>query len=533
METVTKNGVTYTPASDNAALTYDSSGNVTGISAGTVTVTLEGKTDPKITLNGSTAFNFTAEANDGTLRIVKDSNAFNYVSGQATYSAEKITFPAGKVGVKMSNAIFSSILGTITVTIPSGGLEVPFNTSGAITFNLPQAITATVSGGTASGSISLNGTISYDAANKAVTLAKDAAVSVNNLKLAAEAPNALNFAITALADSTMGVEGFYFVLKNGASVNLSGSTFGITGDVTLSGGDLSFGLLELLTGQISNFTLSSGATVTADISNFVPVSITAPESASAEITASNGVISVTASDDKGINVSINGLSDVPLNVKGTIKFDRNTNSITLVKDTVVEMTLPNGNIAQFTANADATSVINVASDGTITLTPQKDDGTLNLKILKPVTKNSTLRLLSASNDDSDTETVLDADIEVVSGSINFNPSTMYFGVAAGTVTKITVGDYIFTTSNSKDAGGTIFSLESLLTVSRLKGFSEFCRTKTLKFRYARLKFLAYETSKIVHLILSFSSRKKGGNGEPPFFSAVLFLSFFLFFFLTF
>ncbi len=451
METVTKNGVTYTPTSDDAALTYDSSGNVTGISKGTVEVTLENSTDPKITLDGSTAFSFTAESTDGTLRIVKDSHSFNYVSGKATYSADKINFPAGNVGVKLNNAIFSSILGTITVTVPSGGLDVPFNSSGATVFNLTDTLTATVSGGTASGSISLSGSITYNAENKAITLAKDAAVSVNNLKLT-EYSTALNFGITANSDSTLAIDGLYFVFKDGASVNISGSTFGLSGDVTLSGGDLSFGLLYLLTGQISEFTLSAGTTLTTTIQG-LSVNISATNDATTSISMANNVVSLTTSDDNGVNVSIGSLAAIPINIKGTVKIDIANHAITFTKNTVAKVTLPSGTVAQITANDDATSKFEIASDGTITLTPNEGDGTLNFKLLK--SKSSSKRLLAASSDDSDYETTLDADIEVVSGSISFNLSTFHLDVAAGTVTKLTMGDYVFTTSNSKNAGGTI------------------------------------------------------------------------------
>ena len=82
METLTKNGVTYTPTSNDAALTYDSSGNVTGISKGTVEVTLENSTNPKIMLDGSTAFNFTAEVASDGIKMNFDENS----GGNITYS---------------------------------------------------------------------------------------------------------------------------------------------------------------------------------------------------------------------------------------------------------------------------------------------------------------------------------------------------------------------------------------------------------------------------------------------------------------
>ena len=187
-----------------------------------------------------------------------------------------------------------------------------------MTFNLPEAVTASVSGGSASGSLSLNGTITYDDENKAVTLAKDAAVSVNDLKVTEET-TALNLAITALADSTLAIDVLSLVIKDGSSVNIDGNTFGFKGDLTLSGGNLSFGVFELLAGQVSNFTLAAGATLNANLQGISPFTVTAPAAAAADISIENGVISVSTQDSNGINISVGNLSNFNINIKGCIK----------------------------------------------------------------------------------------------------------------------------------------------------------------------------------------------------------------------
>lgn len=443
MDAVTINGITYTPASDDAALTYDSSGNVTGISSGTVEVTLADSTDPKITLDGTTAFGFTAEATDGGLKFTRGSNnSYIYVSGEATYTADSVSYPAGDISLKLSNDIFSAMLGTITLTIPSGGLEIPLTDEGEFTLNLSEAITAGVSGGTATGSISLNGAVTYDAENKSVTLAKGAAISVNDFVLT-EGATALNFSITALEESTLAVDGLYLMIKDGASVNISGSTFGIEGDLTLSGGDLSIGLFEILAGQVSNLTISAGTTLTADIEGLSTVSITAPEEAASTLSIKDNIISVTANDDNGLNVSIGDLVPLPLNIKGTFKIDTGNRAITFTEGTVATVQLPSGATIQITANADATSVIGINSDGSISLAPNENDGTLNVAIIN-----------------SEGTTILDAEVEVTSGSFVYNSSTNHITINGGTEAKVTVGDYTFTTSNAEDAGGTISFTES-------------------------------------------------------------------------
>lgn len=88
-------GVKYTATEGDAELNVSDENVVEGIASGKVIATIDGaKTTPEITLDGTTAFNFTAAGSSETgLNIVNNDRSFTYISGKATYSANSIYFP--------------------------------------------------------------------------------------------------------------------------------------------------------------------------------------------------------------------------------------------------------------------------------------------------------------------------------------------------------------------------------------------------------------------------------------------------------
>ena len=438
-------GVKYTAIDGDAELKVEND-VVTGITSGKVTAEINGaETTPVITVDGTTAFDFTAKAEDGVLAFTRNKNALRYASGNVTYTANGVSFPAGEVSIKASNAFI--FLDTVTFTIPASGFSMDFSSS-PIKVSVPEELITTLSGGTASGSFAWQGNFEYDAENKQFKFAQGASITTTDLKLTEDA-HALDISITAIEDSTFAIDTSnvlpLLVMKDGASFSLSGEALGmeLEENITITGGDISVNLFSLILGNETDLSLKAGATLTIDIENMDPIRITAPNDASVSLSMENHVLTVNAADDNEINIKIGDLDEFSLNVKGTLKLDHENRTITLVKDTVVEFPLQNGSKINITANDDATFVVGTNDSGDITYTPNTNNGTLQLTVTN-----------------SDGEEVFDAEIEITKGSFTVNNKTGHISLADGTESKITVGEYTFTTTAKGDAGVTISTNDS-------------------------------------------------------------------------
>lgn len=352
-------GVRYTSA-DGAAveLKVDDNGAVTGIISGSVSAVIDGSTkSPEITIDGTTAFDFTATGStDNGLNIKVGDQSITYVEGSATYTANTITYPAGEL--KLSTNI-SSVLGNIKVTIPEGGVKVPTGSKN-VTLDLANEVSMSFEGNMITGAIKLSGKITYNGDNKSMTLAKDANITMDNLSMPGLT---MNFGLTANAESTIKMSGLNLVIADGANLNVTGTLFGVEGDLSVTGGDLSLNLLGILTGGSGSLTLSNGATLSITPKNFAnPILATANGAdATNNISFAENQITFTSTDDNGISLKIGNNNNFgTTKLKGTVVLDTANKKVTFKEGAVVDFITPSG--VKIHGNAKKDTVVDVSKE---------------------------------------------------------------------------------------------------------------------------------------------------------------------------
>ena len=366
METTTMNGVTYTPVDENAALVQDAEGNVTGISAGTVEVTLEDSTDPKITLDGSTPFNFTASAENGSLKIAQDSNYFNFVSGNATYSASGISLSEGANlnktfddGTSLTIAANTDEGGTITFN-SEGGLSVTPASEDSLTVNIEFGDNRYIKTNNIEGTVDLT--------DSTFTFADGVAVS-GVWNLTGNEEETFNLKVSDGTATLAATENaLIFTANEGATfVN----KFGENESFTISNGSVSVSADGTFTS-----TVPAGTVLTDTNSNYPYILQTAGTYSlnGKEITTTaDGVkVSLTNNDtvsfDAGAAVAFDGFT---FNGEGTVSISEN--ALSLNEGSSLNKTFDDGTQLTVTANADAENAITYDSESGIEIAPETAD----------------------------------------------------------------------------------------------------------------------------------------------------------------
>ena len=431
-ETKTINGIVYTAIDGSAQLNLDSDGSVTGIASGKVTAEISGaSSSPTITFDATDgAFNFTAEG-DTTLNVTYGGAKLKYVSGAVTYTASSMEIPVGTVGLS----------GTISNIIPFG-IEVTAAAATSVSF--ADGMISLDEGGNLSGTVSLAGTqmaaleigggISFDPESREVAFAEGATLSasspiLNNMEISMTAKETVagkfafdstNFGVT-YTPSTAGVM-TVTVSREGATL------FG--GDINLREGAVTYSLgntLSIASGSVMDLTLN-GTTFT----------LTAAGDSPSKISLADGNVVISADEDTSLDIVATRDGEQVfcgnLNLtNGTITYNQSTHELTATQGTKAIMTLAgNRQFAFEVVNDDAKGVMLLNEDGSITYTPD-DNGTLRLSILH------------------DGETTFSNDINVESGSINFNPANRTIGLTAGTVATVSIGSATITLTATSEA----------------------------------------------------------------------------------
>ena len=371
-------GVKYTSTGE-AVLNVDDSGVVTGIASGEVTAkSTDTAITATVTLDGTTAFNFTATAATNGLKVkTDDTMSIIYTSGNVTYNADGISLPAGNIGIGFSNDIVSAFVGTMQITVPTGGIELPYATD-SIDIDLTNALKVGFVGGSISGTISLTGKVAYDTASEMLTLSKDTNLKIDNLSFAGISP--LSVEVTATADSKIDFSGTNIVLQDGAAFSVDGAYHDINGSIAISGGTLTIDGTKLLLGETS-FTLSKDATVTITPEIGYPVSFTASDSEPLNITRDGSVLTIQSANANSMTMNLGGMN-IPATFVGTISVDTENNKVTIAKGATatfgdITISTSDGDVS-FTYDAENSSVtfddevaLNIAHNGF--------NGTINLK----------------------------------------------------------------------------------------------------------------------------------------------------------
>ena len=336
-------GIRYT-ASEDSVLNLTNSA-VTGIASGKVVATIESSTTtPNITIDGTTAFNFTNTVDSsgymnfayGGGRFQFGDMSFHYVSGDATYTANGLTFSSSNPPVFSMTGNYSTLMGKLNLTF-ANNLTVPIE-NGIMTFNLANQSTATLSDGLANGTMSFQGQAVYNTNSKILTLTKDAHF---NMDAAASVPLLglnlkFDFDLVAATDTTLSFEDGKFTIQDGGSVLITGETFGSNGTFSVSGGNLSFSYEDALsTSSVTKLTLDAGATLTFTTSDSASsATVTTTTTAGATITMQSDRFTVTSGSDSYDVLFAAGSSDDPVNIT-------NSASNTLVTGTAYADTIEN------------------------------------------------------------------------------------------------------------------------------------------------------------------------------------------------
>ena len=424
-------GVKYTATEGDAELNVSDENVVEGIASGKVIATIDGaKTTPEITLDGTTAFNFTATGSSETgLNIVNNDRSFTYISGKATYSANSIYFPKGTVKLQSTNLMYSAIIGVITATIPASGLEIPIGDNDDININLANEATLSFNSEVFKSNLSFVGQISYKKNDsKKVLFGKDSKVSVTDLVIGDS--DAKNFSITALSDSEIDIDGkgltASVLFKDGSSFEIVGDLLKIEGTVSLKGGDLLLPLLSMIAaGDETSFSLTGGTTFTLTpkgTDNAVNINVTEDSTVTFTKDETAQTIKISSDAESGINFSTSVISNIEMNIKdaatvstqdytithsegsvttytvknndeilfaatmavnkGGLSFNSAKGKFSLAENSEIEFSLSGRDYTFKMTNTDvAGGSFNFDENG-LTLTPDSGDGTLNVEILK-------------------------------------------------------------------------------------------------------------------------------------------------------
>ena len=457
-------GGTYTDSGDNGTIKYtattdaelitDDSGVVTGINSGTVTAEIDGATDsPVLTLDGTTAFDFTASVpNEGGLTFKVGDKSITYVAGEATYTANNISFPAGQVQLKITSS-FGDLLGTATVTVPAGGITLPIDSS-SVPLLLSDGVSISFDGGLITGGLGVTGNISYDAENKVATFAEGAAFTAKDLTFGTIK---MNFGLAANAESKLKVDGMNLVIKDGSDFDITGTILGFEGNLKVSGGDFSFGLLSMLTTE-SDITLDKGATLSFTPKNFKnPIVINAPADADAKLSLNeNGVLSLTTDKKSPVSVTLGQGNTKTMSIVGTVDFDLQNKTFTVKKDTEIEMTTTQGVLIKGVASKDLTANIGFTTSNGL-LQAGSDGGSSRLTLTLPEDNGFVITL------SKDGQTLIENLELKLSGEFIFN-SDGTVDISKGSTMELDYSDdYSVTITSKGEESGTLLLSEKGMT----------------------------------------------------------------------
>ena len=269
----------------------------------------------------------------------------------------------------------------------------------------------------------------------AVTLAKDTSFNITR--------NGYTLTATTTAEATTTIEltedgKISFTPQDGdGGLILSLSKDGkelFGGELNVSGGTISFDS----TNQKFSFTEGTTVSITRDERTYDFKVVN--DDASFKVEA-DGKGNFTITPDKGdgsLDISIKrGDKTVFYNnvsVSGSIIINDTAQTITLTKDTAATVTLGKY-IFTLKATADATSTIEFTEDGKISITPQDNDGALDISIAR---EDGTLLFQNT--------------VSVSGGSIIVNPDTLVMTLTKGTNISLALGDYELSATTTADAG---------------------------------------------------------------------------------
>ena len=445
-------GVKYTAVDADAVLNLDSDSKVTGIASGKVEATInEAETTPTITLDGATTFDFTATGStDNGLNIKVGNQSITYVAGKATYTADKLTFAEGELKLKSTASTFSTIMGTIVLNVPAGGLEI--NTgSKNFELNLTNELVATFQDSLLAGSLKLSGKISRNGEDKTATLSEGAKLISDHLTIVGTEID-LNFGITANKESVLAIDGMTLIVKDGSDLNITGTSFGIEGDMAVSGGDLSFGLLSLILNQsLDDLKLSPGATLQFTPKNLIPLTITGAEDSATSMSIKDKIISVTTSDDKAISIKFSGVDVGTLNIIGTVALDTENQTITINKDTKVKLITASGVTFDGVANEDVKATLSV-DETTGAMTLKTSDGA---SLLQAGSNDTNTESFTVSVINAEGETLLEDVVVSTNGEFTFGEDNTITVAKDSTLNATFADGHSISLKATDDAGGKI------------------------------------------------------------------------------
>ena len=139
-------GVTYTATSD-AVLNLDDAGKVSGIASGSVVAKLTDKdSSPQITFDGATPFDlscidYSSAFDVDTIQVKAHGTTINYTSGQINYKADGVS-GAGEVSI--AGMIANLLPFNVALNIPDAGMKIAFGDNNINTFSASEKVNATL-----------------------------------------------------------------------------------------------------------------------------------------------------------------------------------------------------------------------------------------------------------------------------------------------------------------------------------------------------------------------------------------------------
>ncbi len=438
-DTYALDGVTYT-ALEDSRLTLDDDGKVSGIASGKVTATVTNKKNsPTVTFDASDgAIDFTATGDGSILTVTRTVGAnytfpIEFVSGEFTYSVNKITTSAGAVLASVNT------LGSYSLRSEDHseyGSTYTFSDTALTAVSEHATTIYTFNDGTGTNRFLVEqfGTVIIDYYSRQDTLTKGSrvAISINGHTLTATAVDdaALNLAF--------GADGLTFVPNTGdGTLNLlltRGDTPLLAGELECTSGAITFGFDNSI-----SFAKDTSFKLTQDD---YTLTVTTTDEATIGISLQgNNLVFTPGQNDGGLNVLLTrGGTPVfggVLNVTdGTITFDATTQKFSFTEGTNISLTLPSSTPRQVdfkVVGGDANVKIEADSSGKFILTPDNNDGALQISVSR------------------EGQTVFQNTFSVSGGSIVFDPATQSVGLTKGTTANVTLGNYTLAVKTTDDA----------------------------------------------------------------------------------
>ncbi|MBO4780646.1 MAG: hypothetical protein J5497_08420, partial [Selenomonadaceae bacterium] len=455
-------GVTYTAITD-AKLNLDSDNKVSGIASGKVKAVVTGaKNSPTATFDGTKPLEFTCAGDDDKLKITCAGSSIDYTSGNVIYSGSGVTFQSGTVG--LSGMIAKIIPYSVNLNVPTAGVSATFNGDNlnlkspdtvTATLNLPEGLSVVLENLkgilpallkvseptfekiydiaqkllTTETSIKFSGEATYNKETKSLSFAQDSSADIN----------ALGYEVNLKAvDGAL--DGISFYYKKGgndiaAGVKLAASSGDgkLKLDVLKNGVTLFNDILKITNGTLTLDPINAKVLMDANTS----LSMTVRDIYTAKLTANNALSTTFSADEKGNivltpeNFSVKAtlqrdnatIFDGTISVEnGSLFFNQESHSINVTQGTTLTFKHATHS-ASLTATDDAGVKIVADNDGNFTITPGKNDGSLNFSLSKG------------------DKLVLGGNLSLSNGSLVFNPAKQEISFTEGTTSVITVGDH--------------------------------------------------------------------------------------------